>query len=71
MTEQGDTSRSKTSIDTPVLKRGQTAQAQRDARSKLALKANMARRKAQVRARDDKRDDKDADQGTPEDGQQE
>ena len=29
-------------------KRGQSAQAQRDLRSKAALKANMARRKAQV-----------------------
>ena len=35
-----------------ALKRGQSAQVQRDKRSKLALKANMARRKAQVRARD-------------------
>jgi hypothetical protein len=33
------------------MKRGQSAQAQRDKRSKEALKANMARRKAQVRAR--------------------
>ncbi len=30
------------------LKRGQSAQVQRDLRSKAALKANMARRKAQV-----------------------
>ena len=37
----------------PPLKRGQSAQVQRDLRSKAALKANMARRKAQVRARDD------------------
>ena len=36
-----------------ALKRGQSAQAQRDLRSKAALKTNMARRKAQVRARDE------------------
>ena len=35
-----------------ALKRGQSAQVQRDLRSKAALKTNMARRKAQVRARD-------------------
>ena len=31
-----------------TLKRGQSAQVQRDLRSKAALKANMARRKAQI-----------------------
>jgi hypothetical protein len=39
--------------DATPMKRGQSAQAQRDKRSKAALKANMARRKAQVRARSD------------------
>ena len=34
--------------ETAPLKRGQSAQVQRDLRSKAALKANMARRKAQV-----------------------
>ena len=51
----------------PPLKRGQSAQVQRDLRSKAALKANMARRKAQVRARDDQ----DLDHDTPGAGQQE
>ena len=50
----------------PLLKRGQSAQMQRDLRSKAALKANMARRKAQVRARDDQ----DAGQDTPDAGQE-
>jgi hypothetical protein len=47
----------------PPLKRGQSAQVQRDLRSKAALKANMARRKAQVRGRETEA----ADQGSPED----
>jgi hypothetical protein len=47
----------------PLLKRGQTAQMQRDKRSKLALKANMARRKEQARARETEA----ANQGSPED----
>ena len=51
----------------PPLKRGQSEQVQRDLRSKAALKANMARRKAQTRARDDQ----DADQATSDVGQQE
>jgi hypothetical protein len=42
--------------DATPMKRGQSAQAQRDKRSKAALKANMARRKAQVRARSDPED---------------
>ena len=50
----------------PPLKRGQSAQMQRDLRSKAALKANMARRKAQVRARDDQ----DTGQDTPAAGQE-
>ena len=57
------------------LKRGQSAQVQRDLRSKAALKANMARRKAQVsgKAQDaDKaqilgKETEAADQGRPED----
>lgn len=52
---------------TPPLKRGQSAQVQRDLRSKAALKTNMARRKAQARAREAQ----DADQNSPELGQQE
>ena len=36
----------------PALKRGQSAQVQRNLRSKAALKANMARRKAQVRGKE-------------------
>jgi hypothetical protein len=49
--------------DPAPLKRGQSAQVQRDKRSKAALKANMARRKAQGRARDTEA----ANQGNPED----
>jgi hypothetical protein len=51
------------------LKRGQSAQAQRDLRSKAALKANMARRKAQVlgKAQVRGRETEAADQGSPED----
>ena len=45
------------------LKRGQSAQVQRDLRSKAALKANMARRKAQVRGRETEA----SDQGSPQD----
>ena len=62
MDEDGDTSGSDTALGAPPLKRGQSAQMQRDMRSKLALKANMARRKAQVRARDTEA----ADKGSPE-----
>ena len=43
------------------LKRGQSAQVQRDLRSKAALKANMARRKAQLRDRETEAPD----QGSP------
>lgn len=50
----------------PPLKRGQSAQMQRDLRSKAALKANMARRKAQVRAREDQ----DAGEDTSDAGQE-
>ena len=46
-----------------VLKRGQSAQVQRDLRSKAALKANMAKRKAQMRGRETEA----SDQGSPED----
>ena len=51
------------------LKRGQSAQAQRDLRSKAALKANMARRKAQVlrKAQIRGKETEAADQGSPED----
>jgi hypothetical protein len=49
--------------DPAPLKRGQSAQVQRDTRSKAALKANMARRKAQGRARETEA----ANQGGPED----
>jgi hypothetical protein len=45
------------------LKRGQSAQVQRDLRSKAALKANMAKRKAQIRGKETEA----ADQGSPED----
>lgn len=48
---------------TAVLKRGQSAQVQRDLRSKAALKANMARRKAQMRGKEAEA----ANQGSPED----
>jgi hypothetical protein len=58
--------------DAPPMKRGQSAQAQRDKRSKAALKANMARRKAQVRARSDPEEhgDQDTKQVIPEIGQE-
>ena len=49
--------------ETAPLKRGQSAQVQRDLRSKAALKANMARRKAQVRGKETEV----ADQGSPKD----
>ena len=49
--------------ETALLKRGQSAQVQRDLRSKAALKANMARRKAQMRGKEIE----DAEQGSPED----
>lgn len=51
------------------LKRGQTAQVQRDLRSKAALKANMARRKAQVsgKAQIRGKETQGADQGRPQD----
>ena len=50
-------------------KRGQSAQAQRDLRSKAALKANMARRKAQVsgKAQFRGKEIEAATQGSPED----
>ena len=38
--------------DAVPLKRGQSAQVQRDLRSKAALKANMAKRKAQMRGKE-------------------
>ena len=52
MTKNRDTTEPQSPTGAIVLKRGQSAQAQRDKRSKLALKSNMARRKAQMRARD-------------------
>jgi hypothetical protein len=52
-----------TGVSQPLpLKRGQSAQALRDKRSKEALKANMARRKAQVKVRKTEA----SDQGGPE-----
>ena len=47
--------------ETAPLKRGQSAQVQRDLRSKAALKANMARRKAQMRGKETEV----ADEGSP------
>ena len=51
------------------LKRGQSAQVQRDLRSKAALKANMARRKAQMRGKAQVRgrETEASDQGSPQD----
>jgi hypothetical protein len=51
------------------LKRGQSAQVQRDLRSKAALKANMARRKAQISGKTQARgkETEAATQGSPED----
>ena len=48
MNKPVDTNTPQSTAEPAALKRGQSAQVQRDLRSKAALKANMARRKAQV-----------------------